>query len=155
MNNVEMVRTDLLIAMQISLLLGQNICCWQLRYRDTQATTTVSMTTHNGGLLLAAKKSRTCRYTRATADYSSGSQLIRYLPLESVIVCKRPTVPPTLSDRDLRPFGPERQEIIDPAIGPDGQFLQGIPQPGLRIQSVQLGRPQQALNRGGPLPGAL
>lgn len=39
MNNVEMVRTDLLIAMQISLLLGQNICCWQLCYRDTQATT--------------------------------------------------------------------------------------------------------------------
>ncbi len=71
------------------------------------------------------------------------------------IKCKRPAVPPCLSDPDLRPFGPKRQEFINPAIGPNGQFLQRILQPGMRIQPVQLGRPQQALNRGGPLPGAL
>ena len=47
------------------------------------------------------------------------------------------------------------QQLVNPAIGPGGEFFQGILEPGTGFQAVEFGSGQQALDRGGTIAGTL
>ena len=49
----------------------------------------------------------------------------------------------------------ERQQRVDAAVWPGGQFLQGVGQPGHGLDAVQAGGFEQRLNRRGALAGSL
>ena len=48
----------------------------------------------------------------------------------------------------------DRQQIINPRVGPGREFFEGIPQPLCRINAVEAGGTDQALNGRSPFPGA-
>ena len=50
--------------------------------------------------------------------------------------------------------GPERQEFVNPAIGPGGELFERVLEPGIWLQAIELGRGEQALDRGGAAAGA-
>ena len=50
--------------------------------------------------------------------------------------------------------GPERQQFVDPAIGPGGEFFERVLEPGIRLQTIELGRGEQALDCRGAASGA-
>ena len=59
-------------------------------------------------------------------------------------------MPPELRGGD----GLERQQFVDPAIGPGREFFERVLEPGIRLQAIEFGRSEQALDRGGTAAGA-
>lgn len=49
------------------------------------------------------------------------------------------------------PIPLQRQQFINAAVGPGGELVQGILEPGGGVEAVELGRPQQALDHRRPL----
>jgi hypothetical protein len=75
-----------------------------------------------------------------------------YLPKRPAELRKRSALPIILVlysnviDRTCK-----RQQFVDAAVGPGGQFFQGISKSCDRIESVEFGRSEQSLDGSGPL----
>lgn len=65
---------------------------------------------------------------------------------------KRPVHPP-IQRQGNQAAGAQRQQFVDPVVGPDGQVFQGIEQSDIGPQAVEPDGAEQRLDCRRPLPG--